>query len=426
MPSSLSRCGSYSSRVGFRVTLLTAATTLLLLVGAVSAQNSTECFTSLRSLNQVLVDKDPFVMQTYTLCPNTVFRVGDNLGIDVGFINGDEPLRPRSNAEIRCGETGSSLNNCTIVGGDAQFQMFTAHHPEVQRENVVVKGITYESVTPTRVAVAIVAPGFIEFRDCVFKVRSLRCAVFCVGKSLACIGGSWRAVLLAGHRVSPHCPPHFCSHFILSPQYHFNAQVAAIIFQPFEEGEFLEVTFDGCLFENNSLFRDGSAISSALIGGGSSVTTVVIRNSVFANNNLKDELFFRSDLVEVEADITMENNCFINNHVTGDGVVRVSDGGDVLSTRGNSGTRIEGASCDFLVVEADTEDSSPSCWQYDFPSCVLNYTNGRLIPPEPGFVPEPFAPTPSPVASMPVMKPSSAPSLQYFMGVLCLAAAALL
>lgn len=168
-------------------------------------------------------------------------------------------------------------------------------------------------------------------------------------------------------------------------QYHFNAQVAAILYQPIEVGDFLEVTFDTCLFENNSLFRDGSTISSALIGGGSSITTLIVRNSVFANNNLKDDQFFRSDVVEMQSggSVKMENNCFFNNDVTGDGVVRVLDGGDVLGASGNFGTRIEGADCDFLYVEKES-----SCRQYDFPQCVLNYTNGLLIPPEPGFAPE--------------------------------------
>ena len=138
----------------------------------VSNTTTNGCYTDLRSLNADLMQKNPFDIETFTLCPNTIFEVGDNHGVELGFVNGDEPLRPRSNAILRCGESGSSQNNCTIRGGDAQFQMFLSHHPESFRENVLVQGITYESVSPTRVALAIVAPGYIEFRDCVFKVRN--------------------------------------------------------------------------------------------------------------------------------------------------------------------------------------------------------------------------------------------------------------
>jgi len=128
------------------------------------------CYSSLRDLNAAMRRKNAYVVEVYVLCPDTVFFVGANRGVE-GFDLGDEPIRPRSNSIVQCGASGSSRNNCTILGGDAQLQLFWSEHPEPDRENVLLEGVTFESVKPRRVAVALVAPGYVEFRDCIFKVR---------------------------------------------------------------------------------------------------------------------------------------------------------------------------------------------------------------------------------------------------------------
>ena len=118
-----------------------------------------------------MLEHSSFDLMTYTLCPNTVFEIGepdDNLFC---CQNGDVPIYARSRSIIRCGEDGSSNNNCTLKGGYIQF----LHGPMIFREfsafDVLLQGITFDDASLYSALLG--QQGDVTFEDCIFRVRKL-------------------------------------------------------------------------------------------------------------------------------------------------------------------------------------------------------------------------------------------------------------
>lgn len=102
------------------------------------------------------------------LCPNTVFSIGnlgeseDELLIEDGMM----PLIAFPRVHYLCGTEGSSLNNCTIQGGDIQFWNPPEQHVTVER--VTIEGITFQD--SNFVAILLQGPSEVVFVDCVVRV----------------------------------------------------------------------------------------------------------------------------------------------------------------------------------------------------------------------------------------------------------------
>jgi hypothetical protein len=61
-----------------------------------------DCFTNLTELNEFTKRKDPFIVEKFILCPNTVFEIGV-FGINGECcVDGMAPLDPPSNTHILC------------------------------------------------------------------------------------------------------------------------------------------------------------------------------------------------------------------------------------------------------------------------------------------------------------------------------------
>lgn len=126
------------------------------------------CYSNLTEIDEKNQMKDPFEIETFILCPDTVYLIGV-FGPDGDFVDGYTPLRPRSNTIYSCGEDGKSSNNCTFIGGVYHvFHVLPTYNFE-NKVGVVLKGFTFEN--PSESSLALAAPGDITFIDCVFTVR---------------------------------------------------------------------------------------------------------------------------------------------------------------------------------------------------------------------------------------------------------------
>lgn len=129
------------------------------------------CYSNLTEIDDKNKLKSPFVEETFVLCPNTVFEIGQ-WGEDGDVVDGYNFLHPRSYTIYSCGEDGKSTNNCTFRGGTYQiYHTFVSYNRE-NKVGVVVKGITFDSSVEAGIILA--APGDITFIDCHFIVSFYR------------------------------------------------------------------------------------------------------------------------------------------------------------------------------------------------------------------------------------------------------------
>ena len=134
------------------------------------------CYTNLTEIADLVRLKNPFIRETYILCPNTIYPMGTYDTALSQVVNGFEPILTRSNSMFQCGADGKSSNNCIISGGDIHvFHEYTAFNRE-NKVNVVMRGITFEDANGAGIIVA--APGDITFVDCVFRVSGFGCHGF--------------------------------------------------------------------------------------------------------------------------------------------------------------------------------------------------------------------------------------------------------
>jgi hypothetical protein len=127
------------------------------------------CYKSLWDVAVAMEAKNPFIVETYSLCPNTVYEIGDrDPNRPDCFVGGDTALQLRQYSIVQCGLDGASSNNCTIMGGFNQM-VTTAGSYDIEKKNgIVVAGLTFARGRGG--ALLLAAEGDIEFRDCIFQV----------------------------------------------------------------------------------------------------------------------------------------------------------------------------------------------------------------------------------------------------------------
>jgi hypothetical protein len=129
-----------------------------------------DCFSNTTILFYFMKQEaNPVASYIYTLCPNTVFDIGflDEMG--ECCVRGMYALFTKSKSHIKCGESGSSDNNCTLLGGQVQVASGPTFFDEDVATEVVFQGITFEAAVDTGVLLS--HRGDVTFIDCIFKVR---------------------------------------------------------------------------------------------------------------------------------------------------------------------------------------------------------------------------------------------------------------
>jgi hypothetical protein len=126
------------------------------------------CYSNLTEIEDLVSLKSPFVVETYTLCPDTTYIMGSFDATANANIDGWRPIFTRANTIFQCGADGKSSNNCVITGGVYQLMHEVLTFNGEIKDNVVIKGITFEDATTGGILLA--APGDITFIDCIFRV----------------------------------------------------------------------------------------------------------------------------------------------------------------------------------------------------------------------------------------------------------------
>ena len=126
------------------------------------------CYSNLTEIQDLVSLKSPFVVETFILCPDTIYVMGSFDPIGEVQIEGWDPIFTRANSIFQCGDDGKSSNNCVITGGDIQILHEVVTYNKESKDNVVVKGITFEDATVAGIMLA--ASGEISLIDCIFRV----------------------------------------------------------------------------------------------------------------------------------------------------------------------------------------------------------------------------------------------------------------
>ena len=136
---------------------------LLLLPAATRAQ--AECFSNLTVLAAAMSAGPVFETVEYTLCPNTVYQVG-NLVAGRCCEGGDSPIFLRANSIIKCGDDGALANNCTFIGGQSHVAVFFELFEELVTGSEI-RGITFGESSFANLLLA--SPGSFSLIDCSFS-----------------------------------------------------------------------------------------------------------------------------------------------------------------------------------------------------------------------------------------------------------------
>lgn len=129
-----------------------------------SSPDVPDCFTNTTLLTEVMAEADPLVNNVYVLCPNTTFNIGAADEDGICCVDGMTGLYVQSRSHIKCGESGSSENNCTLLGGD--FQLIIGPEPAME---ILIQGVTFEAAKITGAFLA--GRSEVTFLDCLFTVR---------------------------------------------------------------------------------------------------------------------------------------------------------------------------------------------------------------------------------------------------------------
>ncbi len=126
------------------------------------------CYTN---LTEIFVSEgnvvDAAVPRTYTLCANTEFTLA--VFTQQGLVGGNQPIQPMANSHYKCGDSGSSSNNCTFVSGSVGVAIAPNAYSE-PLVNSTIQGITFTGLNLYGVAAQ--AGGQIAFIDCIFRVSN--------------------------------------------------------------------------------------------------------------------------------------------------------------------------------------------------------------------------------------------------------------
>ena len=166
---------------------------LLLLPSLMAAENATTTTTTTGSncwdnTTKIWVDMNAtsaYEPKTYVLCPHRTYQIGFSYRDGTCCTEGDAPLSARSNVRFLCGEDGRAENNCVFTGGIAQFVASNLLWGGADVFNVQVEGLTFTQAMVSSILIG--NKGFIEFKNCVVRVRLLyRFFEECFPLSLLC------------------------------------------------------------------------------------------------------------------------------------------------------------------------------------------------------------------------------------------------
>lgn len=128
-----------------------------------------QCIKDLKNLEMLEKSAPDYdVPREYTLCTNTVYRIGTldiNMEIKEDFLM--PPIRVRPNVHIKCGDDGVSSGNCQVFGGSVQVDATDLMGETMAARNVTFEGLTFADTK--KYSIWGTKEGNITFIDCAFK-----------------------------------------------------------------------------------------------------------------------------------------------------------------------------------------------------------------------------------------------------------------
>ena len=143
-------------------TFVFAFLTLCYFLPAALAEQCIGSFDALREL-EIARGNNNTIPVTYVICPNTVF--------DMEAVKDQYLWEMNGNTNYLCGADGSSKNNCTVTGGNAQFLISYYAYGQSSKDNILISGFTFEKAYFVNGISGM--SGKHTIRDCIFRVSSM-------------------------------------------------------------------------------------------------------------------------------------------------------------------------------------------------------------------------------------------------------------
>lgn len=295
-----------------------------------------ECWANLTELYIDLERKAPFSLNTYVVCPNQTYDIGYSYGTTGECCNnGDLPIFARANTHFKCGDDGSSGNNCILRGGTASV----VFNPFVFNEllsGVKIQGFTFQS--PVKTTLFAAGSGDVTFIDCIVKDQQNEGPIVSVYDPSFEARKLEETIELMGdtpwERLEYVMRKDYMDEVLEQSQKRLEERRNGIeggndSSRMLQGTDLLVMTFEECVFQNNSQGDPGYStptfgVVSAIADG----SVIIIKDCIFAQNVYNGQSEFGSSgyaISTIQSDIVLTNSCFIDNDFSGYGTVQIFD-----------------------------------------------------------------------------------------------------
>jgi hypothetical protein len=324
------------------------------------------CYSNTTLLFDDMIRASSDIDNVYILCPNTVFNIGVDDENGVCCVDGMARLNARSRSHIKCGESGSSLNNCTLLGGQIQLLSRPQTFREDTTTDVVIQGITFEAATDMGAVLGSI--GDLTFLDCIFKNHVNRAPVF----------------------VSYRGPFRRQRQLIVEHSRNSRALQVSQLVQA--------VTFTGCVFQGNQ--QGNETLALAQFGVVTAITEfnpLTFNKCVFTSNTFASASFGGYAIATGGSSLTMRDTCFYQNSFAGNGSIH-QYGGLTLAVNNYALDNGSNLTCGFIAQSDLLRPESPSnitCIEADASTCATPIVSGTPSPALSVVAPSTQAPSPA-------------------------------
>jgi hypothetical protein len=350
------------------------------------------CYSNTTLLFNAMLSVSSNVDIVYILCPNTVFNIGVDDANGVCCVDGMARLNAKSRSHIKCGESGSSKNNCTLLGGQVQLLSQPQTFGEETTTGVVIQGLTFESAADMGAVLGSI--GDVTFIDCIFKNHVNRAPVFVSYRGPS---GTRRELPVDEHsnNNNNNSPPRDT---IRALQLSSQSPVQA-------------VTFTDCVFQGNQQGNESLPLTQyGVVSATTEFNPLAFNNCVFTNNTFTSSGYGGYAISTGGSSLTIRDTCIYQNEFAGSGAVQ-QYGGLTLTVNNYAIDNGSNLTCTFMAKsDLWRPAGSPgniTCVESDSTICASNV----LDSPSPVFLsvaPSTQAPTtPAVSASSPSISPTN-------------------
>eukprot|EP00541_Cyclophora_tenuis_P016682 CAMPEP_0116570988 /NCGR_PEP_ID=MMETSP0397-20121206/17284_1 /TAXON_ID=216820 /ORGANISM="Cyclophora tenuis, Strain ECT3854" /LENGTH=332 /DNA_ID=CAMNT_0004098983 /DNA_START=215 /DNA_END=1213 /DNA_ORIENTATION=- len=263
---------------------------------------------------------------------------------------------------VQCGYDGSRSNNCVITGGNGVLANPSTYNDSPDIGLAIIEGITFRGLSNTQIFIG-EFHGVVEIKDCAFLSSTAVPNFYleAIRPSNRALRGVERKDLLT---IDTERMKEKTNQYDRRLQ---NEQLPAT----------LDVTFEGCLFEDNGLTTMQSGLNYTMIYTVWTHQKTTFRQCIFRNNDFGSRVVFRITqtlLFNNGGALEMDTNCFFNNQVLFDGYVVTLGDPPVSSNNYGDPATNNGATCEFMAyfpVGPNEPLVNKTCVNFEAMSCAI-------------------------------------------------------